>query len=158
MDLSTIKDTVQTVFGVNILRPTRKRQYVSARAAYARLAREFTNLPLEDIGNYIKKDHASIVHYEHHFQWYPGDKEMFDKCREIIKSLIEIHETDLDDYLALSQKYLDLKTKHEKLLKSGHTDAEGHLLLTFRQLPDSKKLDVLRKAKATLKLHQIEAA
>ena len=158
MELATIKDTVQTVFGLNILQKTRTKNYMAARVTFAKLAREFTNISLEEIGNYIKKDHATIVHYCNKYQWYSGDQEQYEKCLEILEAVEKIGKTDLDDYLSLSEKYLELRKKHEDLIKNGHSDAEGNLLTAFRQLPDTKKIEVLTRVNATLKIHRNETA
>jgi len=43
-------------------RKTRKREFVYVRHLYAYFCRKYTNESLEVIGNFIKKDHATITH------------------------------------------------------------------------------------------------
>ena len=41
----------------------RKRQLVDARRIYCVIARKFLALPLSTIGQFIKRDHSSVLHY-----------------------------------------------------------------------------------------------
>lgn len=57
-----INEVVNNYFELNIKRNTRKRPYVEARAIYFKLCRDFTRLSLEQIGNKVNRNHASVLH------------------------------------------------------------------------------------------------
>ena len=48
--------------GIDITKRKRTNEYVFARTVYYKLARELTNLSLEEIGSHVNKDHCSVIH------------------------------------------------------------------------------------------------
>jgi len=48
--------------GIDITRKKKTNEYVFARTVYYKLARELTNLSLEEIGSKVNKDHCSVIH------------------------------------------------------------------------------------------------
>lgn len=48
--------------GIDITKRKRTNEYVFARTVYYKLARELTNLSLEEIGRQVNKDHCSVIH------------------------------------------------------------------------------------------------
>lgn len=60
--LDKIIDILEKGTSINVLNPTRKREYTYVRAMYYRLAISFTRLSYEVIANKVNKDHASITH------------------------------------------------------------------------------------------------
>ena len=62
MTKEQIKKLVIENTGIDIDNPVRKRAFVEARAIYYKLLREYTLLSLVEIGDYVKKNHATVIH------------------------------------------------------------------------------------------------
>lgn len=61
--LELIYNTCCEATGLEIGKKTRKKQYVKARAVYYKLAKENTELSLEEIGSFCgNRDHATVLH------------------------------------------------------------------------------------------------
>jgi hypothetical protein len=60
--MDSLKNIINLVFFVNIDDPTRKRNIVDARRAYAKILKD-AGFSYQHIGGSIKKDHATIIHY-----------------------------------------------------------------------------------------------
>lgn len=60
--LIKIHEYVNKVYGIDIMNQTRVRKYTEARALFYLIARNSTNLTYKMIGEYIGKDHASVIH------------------------------------------------------------------------------------------------
>jgi hypothetical protein len=60
--LQTIKEYVNNLYGLDIVKDTRKREYVDARALYYKLCKDLTKCTLTVIGNSVNRDHASVLH------------------------------------------------------------------------------------------------
>lgn len=64
----TLYSLVNAAFDVDIKRPTRKRQHVTARKVYARILKE-RGWNLVAIGMSMHKDHSTIIHYLKDMVW-----------------------------------------------------------------------------------------
>jgi hypothetical protein len=62
IELDFIVETLQNKTGLDLKKPTRKRQYVLVRSLYYKLAREYTVHSLAKIGEMFNKDHATVLH------------------------------------------------------------------------------------------------
>ena len=62
MNKEIIKSIVDDYFEIKIDNKTRKREYVEARFIYFKLLREFTNMSLNAIGSFVKRDHATVLY------------------------------------------------------------------------------------------------
>lgn len=62
IELDFIVETLQNKTGLDLKKPTRKRQYVLVRSLYYKLAREYTVHSLHKIGSMFNKDHATVLH------------------------------------------------------------------------------------------------
>jgi chromosomal replication initiation ATPase DnaA len=62
ISLADIKHFVENELEVNISMNTRKREYVYARAIFFKLCREFSHQTLSKIGEFVGRDHASVMH------------------------------------------------------------------------------------------------
>tara|TARA_Y100001973_G_C5047204_1_gene255808 strand:+ start:260 stop:694 length:435 start_codon:yes stop_codon:yes gene_type:complete len=62
ISLADIKHFVENELEVNISINTRKREYVYARAIYFKLCKEFSHQTLSKIGEFVGRDHASVIH------------------------------------------------------------------------------------------------
>lgn len=57
-----IKIYVNELYSLDIMRNTRKRQYVEARAFYYKLCKDITKSSLTEIGDSVNRNHTSVLH------------------------------------------------------------------------------------------------
>lgn len=60
--IESIKEYVKNLYGLDIEKDTRKREYVDARAFYYKLCRELTKCSLTTIGESVGRDHSIVLH------------------------------------------------------------------------------------------------
>ena len=60
--IESIKEYVINLYGLDIEKDTRKREYVDARAFYYKLCRELTKCSLTTIGESVGRDHSIVLH------------------------------------------------------------------------------------------------
>ena len=60
--IELIKEYVNQVYNLDILKNTRKRNYVEARCLYYKLCRELTKESLSNIGESVGRDHSGVIH------------------------------------------------------------------------------------------------
>ena len=95
--LNSIKYSVQQYYSLELEERNKKLPNVYARFIYFKLARELTTLPLQTIGDSVKRGHATVLH---------GVKE--------IENIFKYDPKIFDDYLYL---------KNRLALKIDRTDA-----------------------------------
>ena len=62
MELSQIRELVESEFKIDISQVTRIREVVYVRNLYYKLARDYTSFGYSDIGKEINKNHATVIH------------------------------------------------------------------------------------------------
>jgi ADP-heptose:LPS heptosyltransferase len=121
---------------IDITKKRKTNQYVFARTLYYKLCKEYTNLPLTEIGAGVNKDHCSVLHNLKNFDEVikrPKLKKIYDtfklypieEDRLQYTDAIKLNEQLRNELLETKQKYTQLvKTlqrqdisKHEQLLK-----------------------------------------
>ena len=60
--IESIKDYVNNLYGLDIEKDTRKREYVDARTFYYKLCRDLTKCSLSNIGESVGRDHCAVLH------------------------------------------------------------------------------------------------
>ena len=122
MTKEQIKKLVIENTGIDIDNPVRKRPFVEARAIYYKLLREYTLLSLVEIGDYVKKNHATVIHgLKNLDSWCKSDinlKNRYLNIRtglDILKENIELENADIEKIV---DKYIKLKQKASKLIES----------------------------------------
>lgn len=113
MNKQMIKEIVDNYFELNLKRNTRKRQYVEARAIFYKLCREFTKLSLEEIGEQVDRDHASVLHGIRSLNnWIEYDNRIKNNLR-ILRNKVRHFEDEKDNVIELDEsivlKYVQLK-------------------------------------------------
>jgi len=113
MNKQMIKEIVDNYFELNLKRNTRKRQYVEARAIFYKLCREFTKLSLEEIGEQVDRDHASVLHGIRSLNnWIEYDNRIKNNLR-ILRNKVRNFEDEKDNVIELDEsivlKYVQLK-------------------------------------------------
>lgn len=113
MNKQMIKEIVDNYFELNLKRNTRKRQYVEARAIFYKLCREFTKLSLEEIGEQVNRDHASVLHGIRSLNnWVEYDNRIKSNLR-ILRNKVRNFEDEKNNVIELDEsivlKYVQLK-------------------------------------------------
>lgn len=144
MTKEQIKKLVIENTGIDIDNPVRKRAFVEARAIYYKLLREYTSLSLSEIGNYVKKDHATVIHgIKNLNDWCDVDiglKNKYLNIRsglDVIKENVEIDNADVEKIV---DKYIKLKQKTSKLIESNKELLEQIKKLTNKYNEREKQL------------------
>lgn len=102
------REVVNSIFRVDIMSKSRKRNVVNARMIYAKILRE-QNHSYNVIGHSISKNHASIIHYIKTINWLLAyDKPLLAKY----KSCVELLNDNEESYSHLKKSELILLVKH----------------------------------------------
>lgn len=118
--LDLISQTVIKVSGVDFLNdPSRRRKIIDARVLFGAIAKQMTKLPFKTIGNFMNKDHTTVVHYcrvvEDFCMSDKNFKTMYDQCIEDLK---QVTGGDIELWFKMNyhlKKYKQLK----KILQNG---------------------------------------
>ena len=117
--LTKILETVNSVNNINILEKTRTRDYVNARMIYAYMCRRFTESTFKEIGIGIKRNHATILHLNKHYEGvYKTDDDfrtLSDRCLSRYFSEEGIEQPKVEAIEDINDELL--KCDHTKLLR-----------------------------------------
>jgi hypothetical protein len=132
--LQGIKGMVSRKLQIGIGSPIRQRNYVYGRAIYYKLAKEFTHHTFKDIGQVVKKDHASVIHgmkvFEVIERYSDNMLNVYFECKKLldnIKNSDEFpNESDFwrDKYENMKELYLITKDKLAEYEKEEVTTAD----------------------------------
>lgn len=165
--LKVLASIVSKACGLDIYRNTRKREYVFARMIYYKLANEviLPRMSLEQIGNGVKRDHATVIHALKSFDTdilkSNDRRDTYLKCLEIIGTSLKTFEVDIEDeklrleLIAEKEKNQRLEIAVRELQKPKvliPITSEDRLLETFRQLDTNQQEDIIFKAGIILKV------
>lgn len=133
--LREIREMVEGEFKFSLDNKTRKQRYVLARAVYYRLCHEHTNIGLTDIGRSLEKHHATVLHGLKVFNLfkvqpalYKYELDIYRKISALLTidpiedmTIVEKIQKEKEEVLKIhsdmSKKYLELKEKHNRMLK-----------------------------------------
>jgi hypothetical protein len=82
-------DFVEEFVGFKICNKSRKRPIVEARMMYAKLMKRYTRCSLSEIGRYIEKDHATVIHYLDNFTWLKKTDQGFSTKFDLLTDMYE---------------------------------------------------------------------
>tara|TARA_R100000734_G_C3267496_1_gene64362 strand:+ start:173 stop:586 length:414 start_codon:yes stop_codon:yes gene_type:complete len=110
--LQGIKGMVSRKLQIGIGTSIRQRNYVYGRAIYFKLAKEFTHHTFKDIGQVVKRDHASVIHglkvFEVIERYNDNMLDVYYDCKKILNNLKNDKElTNDSDYWR--DKYENIK-------------------------------------------------
>tara|TARA_B100001559_G_scaffold225576_1_gene189551 strand:+ start:108 stop:569 length:462 start_codon:yes stop_codon:yes gene_type:complete len=144
MTKEQIKKLVIENTGIDIDNPVRKRSFVEARAIYYKLLREYTLLSLVEIGDYVKKNHATVIHgIKNLDSWCELDVNLKNKYLnirsglDVLKENIELDNADIEKIV---DRYIKLKQKASKLIESNKELLEQIKKLTNKYNEREKQL------------------
>ncbi len=109
---------INSTFNIDIVRQTRRQDYVDGRMIYYKILRDL-DYGYTPIGRTLHKDHSTVIHAVRAFDDVTTyDKELYNKY-EVIKELIleGIHEpaTQEDTYQQLMDKVIHLEKENKRL-------------------------------------------
>jgi len=82
-------DFVEEFVGFKICNKSRKRPIVEARMMYAKLMKRYTRCSLSEIGRYIERDHATVIHYLDNFTWLKKTDQGFSSKFDLLTDMYE---------------------------------------------------------------------
>ena len=133
--LKEIREMVEGEFGYSLDNKTREQRYVLARAVYYKLCYHHTKIGLTDIGRSLDKHHATVLHGLKVFDsfkiqpaFYKHELDIYHKISDVLKeepveeiTIMEKIKREKEEVLKIhqeiSEKYLRLKEKHNRMLK-----------------------------------------
>ena len=96
MNIELIKTITEDVTGMKLTDPARKKDLVTARAIYYKLARANTGKSLSVIGKLVGRDHASVLHGINSLNdWMEYDKDtahVYDSVKNQVQSHCSVNE------------------------------------------------------------------
>ncbi len=108
--LDEIYNYVNSVYGIDIKENTRKTEYSDGRALFSLIVRKKTNFTYQCIGNYLNKNHATVIHSVKNVSNYL-DKEV---VAEALKHFGLVKEMPRDTIAYLQEKTKQLSEQLEQ--------------------------------------------
>lgn len=133
--LKEIMNYVIDQTGLDIRDTTRKREYVYARSLYFKLARDYTSIPLREIGESVNRDHAGVIHgvakkFPEAYDYSPNIKDTYLRYVNFKKT----GKMESDDVTILQQQLITLKNSNDEVLNIVNTLNEHHRPLLLERL------------------------
>ena len=152
LQTQAIRTYIESCLNIDISKRTRKRNYVYARAVYFKLCREYTKLSLDDIGQTVDMDHASVVHaISKVFDAVVfHDKFLEDIYNDYKLSNKNTNETIFDNYERLLKENLDLRREVESIKEESLFDRR--FIDLYQDIPFEKRTHVYEKLEAIVKV------
>lgn len=147
-DYEIVRRAVEMIFGVDIFTNSRKRRYVEGRMMCGLLLRDMSH-SLTQVGEYLKKDHTTIIHYERTMRGLIDTDvnalNTYLRCKEIINSQKQpVNLSDPKyDILKLRSQIEQLKEENEKMkeeLDMLRVSENKRLLKVFKLIEDNTPL------------------
>lgn len=171
--LEEIQDLVEAKLKMKIHAKTRKREYIYARAVFLMLADRYLSVTCSDLGRFIGKNHATVLHYRknvyHHAKAEPKFNKAFTSIcnlfekkfdtsnkEEMIREVENIRSTNykidfLKSLLDVMKIELQEKDKEIERLRNKLSKFEDHEL-RYRELPEQKQEIYRTRVEAILKM------
>lgn len=150
-----IRTYIESCLNIDISKRTRKRNYVYARAVYFKLCREYTKLSLDDIGQTMDMDHASVVHsinkvFESVVIY---DKFLEDLYNDYKFSNKNTNETIFDNYERLLKENITLRKEVKSIKEEGLFDRR--FVDLYEDIPKEKINEVCDKLETIVKVTKV---
>jgi len=133
--LKEIMNYVIEQTGLDITDNTRKREYVYARSLYYKLARDYTAIPLREIGEAVGRDHAGVIHgatkkFPEAYDYSPLIKDLYHRYANFKKT----GKLESNDVSLLQQQIAMLKNTNNEVLDIVGTLNDHHRPLLLERL------------------------
>ena len=126
IELDNILQMCIDVFGVNPKKRNRKLLYVSCRFAFYYYSKKLTNYTLDQIGDHLGYDHASVIHgcskYENRRRNYTEHAKLFADIEILINNYIENKDVEMGDDLNFYELKINIINK--KLILEQNKNAQ----------------------------------
>lgn len=138
---------INAELNIDITKKKKTNQYVFARTLYYKLAKEYTNLPISEIGAAVNKDHCSVIHNIRNFDEVvkrPELKKIYDtfKLYPIKEDRLQYTEAiKLNEQLR--NELLETKQKYTQLVKANQTEDTTTIQYLLKGLT-KEQLDLVR--------------
>ena len=155
MCVELIKNLVEEEFKVQIIRKTKRRKYVEARAIYYMLLREKGRMSLANISETLDKNHATVLHAVKNLKnwmlYYTNIKNIYETLEKKVDAVMNMHpdafgraksekEMYIEAYEEIKTKMYEMESKHRALrgryrfLLSKLKRSSPHTYKTFNEL------------------------
>jgi len=136
--IEKIKRLIKLEYGYDVNAPTRKREFVEARAMYYTILKEFTNLTLAGIARTVNKNHATILHGLKNFKyWTKQNKYLNLAYKNIIEKLNNLD--DAEEYQTVDEIRKELvRLKLENFDLKNQEQDKGSIQQMIQHLPKEK--------------------
>ena len=130
IDLENIKNATEFVCNVDVFTKTKKSEVVIARKIFGIVSRQYTDRTLYEIAEFIKKDHATILHYQKCYKNWVFAPKVYNKELNLLETVKEkIKLNPFDKYLTKEDKLQNsimnyIKLKYPSIL-AAHIPNEG---------------------------------
>jgi|TARA_R100000278_G_C5473180_1_gene165268 hypothetical protein len=114
-NLNIIKQKIDELYELNLAKKCQKRNYLEARGIFCKIAKEQANVTLIKIGEFINKNHATVIHAIKTTNNYLEFEEDLRLKYNLILNNLNIAEQNFDD---LSEN--ELKTLLKSLIKENN--------------------------------------
>ena len=113
IEMNELKGIVDTIFNVDITNSVRKKEYVDARMVFSKIMHD-RGATIVSIGQYLEKNHSTILNYMANFDNYFTDlslKKKYVVCREAFfqKRPVDKLYIEKDKMSAIENKYRRFK-------------------------------------------------
>ncbi len=116
-NIDFVLSVIKSEIGLDVLNPTRKREYVDARAIAAAILSRDLDMTLNQIGKIFNKNHATVLHslklFDNLYETDGQFKEKFHKIRQMYlgKAPLKLPLDLEDEHIKKIQKLYDNKIK-----------------------------------------------
>jgi hypothetical protein len=108
---SRLMEIVSSIVGVDILKNTRERRHVTARAIFYKIYKDLEGWTLSDIGRMFDKDHATVLHgisaIEAYMETEPELALLYSRCLNLYKGDTSVNESLTKEQLVNNVSKLD---------------------------------------------------
>ena len=147
---------INSELNIDITKKKKTNEYVFARTLYYKLAKEYTNLPITEIGAAVNKDHCSVIHNIRNFDEVikrPKLKKIYDtfKLYPIKSDRLQYTEAIMLNE-QLRSELLETKQKYTQLLKANQTEDTTTIQYLLKELTQEQLDLVYIRLKAMVRM------
>lgn len=114
-EMKSLKEIVNKVFEVDIMKKYRYRKFVDARMVFAKILRD-RGYTITSIGRFIKKDHTTILHYNVNFDIIINqDAKLRDRYSVCLNSFLQDREPIVQSFTD-KQLYNEVRKLNEQIV------------------------------------------
>jgi len=153
-NIKKIKRLIKMEYGYDVEAPTRKREFVEARAMYYTILKEFTNLTLDGIARTVNKNHATVLHSLKNFKyWRQQNKYLNLAYKNIIEKLNSLDDTE--EYQTINEIRKELiRLKLENFDLKNQKQDKGSIQQMIQHLSEEKIEEIKERISIMIKSYE----